>query len=93
LLNRKPTSSEKSNWNSKLTNGSATPAQLVQSLMASHERHLQLVDGFYQEYFNRKADKGGETFWTGELDKSARTQENVEIELLSSVEYYNLRHS
>ena len=63
----------------------------MRSLVDSHERHLKLVDSYYQNYLDRQPDLGGRGFWTEQLDKKIMSDAAVAIALLSTGEYFGLQ--
>ena len=59
LLGRLPDTAGQNFWVSALGNGQFSQAEVAQRLIDTRERHLQLVDSYYNDFFNRDADSQG----------------------------------
>jgi hypothetical protein len=90
LLGRAPTVAELAERTTALAGNTQTPVQVAQDGLNSNERHLQLVDSYYQLFFNRQADPGGRTFWTSQLDQGKLSDRGVAVALMATPEYFNL---
>lgn len=90
ILGRTPSSFETNDRASSLNANTQTLAAIIRSLVDSHERHLKLVDAYYQQYLNRQPDPGGRNAWTGQLDLKLKSDAAVAIALLSTPEYFGI---
>jgi hypothetical protein len=76
-------------WNNALINHTSTTLEVAQAFIASHERHVKLVDSSYLTYLNRKADTVGETSLAAALDGGLLNEQSLAVTFLTSTEYVN----
>lgn len=88
ILGRTPGTAEIADRSNSLTAAPSSMDDIVRSLIDSHERHLNLVDSYYQSYLDRQPDLGGRGFWTEQLDRKIMSDAAVAIALLSTPEYF-----
>jgi Domain of unknown function (DUF4214) len=90
VLGRAPDAPGLATFVSVLQNHTATPANVVQSFVNSHEVHLNEVNAFYTKFLQRAPDVAGQAFWAQQLDQAIENEQFVAETFLSSQEYINL---
>jgi hypothetical protein len=90
VLGRAPDAAGLSTFVTVLQSHTVTPANVVQSFLNSHERHLDVVNTFYTNFLQRAPDVAGQAGWVQQLDQALATEQFVAEAFLSSQEYINL---
>ncbi len=90
VLDRSPDTLGLTTFVTVLGNGTATPAGVVQSFLASQEYHLLVVNSFYTNFLQRAPDTIGQTYWVQQLDQGLLDAQSIAETFLSSQEYINL---
>jgi hypothetical protein len=85
ILNRAPTTTEQSFWQSALQLYGA-PA-VAAGILTSGESYTDIINNYYQQYLNRRADPAGLDHWLSGLQSNQQTVESVGEGILGSAEY------
>jgi tartrate-resistant acid phosphatase type 5 len=89
LLGRPADTAGESFFVTALSSNAATPSQVIQSFVNSHERNLNLVDSFYRDFLQRPPDRPGEMYWVRQLDNGTIDDQFLAEFFLSSQEFIN----
>ncbi|WP_421121589.1 DUF4214 domain-containing protein [Aquihabitans daechungensis] len=87
LLLRFASVAEREAVNTKLTNGTATRAQVIQGIVYADEYRGVDVDRVFLRYLRRHADPGGKTYWVGSL-RNGKSLRQFRAQLFGSNEYF-----
>jgi hypothetical protein len=85
-LNRAASDSEVSYWSGRLQAG-ATRSSVANTILASRERRMAVIDDYYRQYLGRPAETAGVEFWLNVWQKH-NGPDVVRAGLIGSGEFY-----
>jgi hypothetical protein len=87
VLGRAPDPAGLSGFVTALTNGTSTPADVVQTFINSPERNVNLVNSYYATFLQRAPDADGQAFWVQQLDDGLATDGSAAESFMVSQEF------
>jgi hypothetical protein len=66
-----------------------TRQTVANNLVNTRERHIDLVFGYYDDFYSRAPDSAGVEFWVDQLERNVLDDTGVAEALLVTPEYLN----